>query len=77
MILLDIFFLILATGGLFLFAYGLNTNSSLSVFFGSLFVLAPIAWLTLGVAFLPLTPVLALVIIYVLQRRKLLEPIKV
>lgn len=77
MMLLDIFFLILAIGGLFLFATGLNTNSSLSVFFGSLFVLAPIAYLTLGVAFLPLTPVLALVIIYVLQRRKFLEPVKV
>lgn len=77
MILLDIYFLILSTGGLLLFAYGLNTNSSLSVFFGSLFVLAPIACLTLGVAFLPLTPVLALVIIYVLQRRSLLEPSRV
>ena len=74
MVLLDIFFLILATGGLLLFAYGLDTNSSLSVFFGSLFVLVPIAWLTFGVDFLPLTPVLALLIIYVLQRRNLLEP---
>lgn len=74
MVLLDIFFLILATGGLLLFAYGLNKNSGLSAYFGSLLVFAPMAWLTLGVAFLPMTPVLALLIIYVLQRRNLLEP---
>lgn len=73
MVLLDIFFLILTICGLLLFAYGLKINSSLSVFFGSLIALAPVSWLTFGVGFLPMIPVLALVIIYVLQKKGILE----
>ncbi|WP_213809928.1 hypothetical protein [Jeotgalicoccus sp. WY2] len=73
MILLDISILILAAAGLFLFASGLNKNNGLSAYFGSLFVLAPMVWMTIGSVFLSFTPVLALIIIYVLQKKGLLE----
>ncbi|CAM4338867.1 hypothetical protein [Jeotgalicoccus halotolerans] len=74
MILLNIFFLILVIAGLFLFAHGLSTNGKLSVLFGSLFVLVPLVWLTIGNEFIALAPILALVIIYVLQRKSVIKP---
>ena len=74
MILLNIFFLILALAGLFLFANGLSTNGNLSILFGSLFVLVSMVWLTIGNEFIVFAPVLALVIIYVLQRKGVIKP---
>ena len=74
MILLNIFSFILVIAGLFLFAHGLSTNGNLSVLFGSLFVLVPMVWLTIGNEFIALAPVLALLMIYVLQRKGVIKP---
>ena len=74
MILLNIFFLILVIAGLFLFAHGLSNNGNLSVLFGSLFVLVPMVWLTIGNEFIVFAPVLALLMIYVLQRKGVIKP---
>ncbi len=74
MVLLNIFFFILVIAGLFLFAHGLSTNGNLSVLFGSLFVLVPMVWLTIGNEFIALAPVLALVIMYVLQHKGVIKP---
>lgn len=59
---------------MFLFAHGLSTNGNLSVLFGSLFVLVPMVWLTIGNEFIALAPVLALVIMYVLQHKGVIKP---
>ena len=60
----NIFLLILAIIGLILFTNSLKKEQKLSAFFGTIMLLTPLIYLTIGVEFIPMTPPIGLLIIH-------------
>lgn len=66
MIFLNIFYLLIVTGGILLFAYGLQNKRNILTMLASILILTPIIILTVGPVFLGLAPALSLVILMII-----------
>lgn len=66
MIFINILYLLLVTGGVILFAYGLKNKHSVYTMLAAILILIPVFILTIGPAFLGLAPALALIILMII-----------
>lgn len=66
MIFINILYLLLVTGGIILFAYGLKNKHSVYTMLAVILILIPVIILTIGPAFLGLAPALSLLILMVI-----------
>lgn len=64
MIFLSILLFVFSIIGLGLLIYGLKKEGKISAIFGTVFLIAPIIYLTIGVEFVALTPIISLLVIY-------------
>lgn len=65
----NIILIILAVEGIFLFFYGLQKQSQLFFFLGITSFFIPVVYFINGFTFMPLVPVLALIITYIAKRK--------
>lgn len=70
MLLVNLLMIAIVMVGIFLLAFGIMDDKEVQVFFGALITLTPLFWLTFEFSLLPIVPVFASSIMYIVRGRK-------